>query len=152
MPSIAQLIDEIRALNDEDVSSAADVSPLAPVLHRLGSRPTRELDEYLRRCVPQFPMGRLVEFHDLEALIDEHTALEPGLALIDQGFLCIAKEGDGSQFAIEVATGRVFHLEVHGDDADQTREEAWNEWASLRDFLIWCRDAVAALVADETGS
>ena len=66
----------------------------------------------------------MIEFHDLDTLIDEHEEYLPGADAIKQGFLCIAKEGDGTQFAYDVHTGKMYHIEIAYDAADATRDRS----------------------------
>ncbi len=151
--TMTQIGREVRRVDGNDPPTfASGRLPLQPLLTQLGVRLPEDIGEYVDHCIPDVAFGPLVEFHDVESLLVEHDELEPGADLLAQGFLCIGKEGDGTQFAYDLHTSKVFHVESAYDTADDTREEAWYEWDSLVDFLGWVLQSLRALPADESGA
>ena len=134
--SIRAIINRICEADVSPPGFVEDWSPLQPVLDVLQRDLPKELAEYVETCIPTESYGRMVEFHSLRTLIEENSDYVPGADTIKQGFLCIAKEGDGSQFAYCCDDRRVYHIsEEAGEDAVATRNDAYESRNSLADFL-----------------
>lgn len=143
--TIAEIGREVSRLDGYDPPElTGDRSRLQPFLDQLNGGLPRDFIEYLDHGIPAEPYGLRVEFHDLESLIIEHEEAEPGADAIQQGFFCIAKEGDGTQFAYDISTRKVLQIECAYETADDTRKESWNEWNSLLEFLTWVLDDLRA--------
>jgi hypothetical protein len=134
--SIRAIIDQIYSINDVPARFVDGRSALQPILATLNRELPADLVEYLETCIPTENYGGIVEFHPVDTLIEENRDYVPGADTIRQGFLCIAKEGDGSQFAYCCDDRRVYHINVEaGKDAQGTREKAGESWNSLEEFL-----------------
>jgi hypothetical protein len=134
--SIRAIIDLICETDDLPTGFVEDWSPIQPLLDVLGRKLPPDLAEYIEKCIPTASYGRMVEFHSLDRLIEENRDYVPGADTIHQGFLCFAKEGDGSQFAYCCDDRWVYHIsEEAGEDTQATRTAAYESWNSLADFL-----------------
>lgn len=131
-----------RFAADWSVEFESNVDRLDPLLDQLGSVVPDALRDYLNHCIPTGGVGAggLVDFHELEDLILEHTEAVPGCDFLPHGFFSIAKEGDGSQFAFCIHDSRVYHL-GSGAGRDGTiasiQESARSAWSTLAEFLLY---------------
>jgi len=106
------------------------------LLERAGGNLDSQMTEYLRESFLSHESAFEIEFHGLGDLIEENRDLAPGAYVIDHGFICFAKDGDGSQFAYSTFDAKIYHL---GFDVGNTREEivekAWADWPDFESFL-----------------
>lgn len=90
----------------------------------------------------------MVVFHGYKTLIEENRDYVPGGDTINQDLLCLAKEGDGSQFAYDVQTGKIFHIgQTASETPIETRENAYQAWDTLVEFLNWYLSNLRKFVA-----
>lgn len=136
--SISKTIADICRVGNDTPTFVTDRSTLQPILDQLNAEQPADLVEYLDHCIPTRSYGRMVEFHGYETLIAENRDYVPGGDTIKQDLLCIAKECDGSQFAYDVLSGKIYHIgEEASDTAHETREDAYQSWDSFIEFLEW---------------
>ena len=150
MKTIREAIAEICRTDNDTPVFVTDRSTLQPILDQLNADLPQDLIEYLDHCIPTESYGRMVEFHGYETLIEENRDYVPGGDTIKQDLLCIAKEGDGSQFAYDVRTGKILHIgQTASETAEKTREEAWESWGSFIEFLNWYLHDLREVVAEQ---
>lgn len=135
---IARLVKKIAGLSGTEFSPVVFKPRLEEITDKLPRVPT-DLQEYLYDCLLSESYGDQIELHGYERLLEENDALVPGAETIKQGFLCIAKEPDGSQFAYNCTDKRIYHIsEEAGVSPEATIEEAYGCWDSLVQFLEEC--------------
>jgi hypothetical protein len=150
MTTIREAIAEICRTDNDTPTFVTDRSTLHPILNQLKADLPADLIEYLDHCIPTKSYGRMVEFHGCETLIAENRDYVPGGDTIKQDLLCIAKEGDGSQFAYDVLSGKIYHIgEEASDTPQETREDAYESWDSFIEFLGWYLEDLREVVAEQ---
>ena len=150
MTTIREVIADICRTDNDTPIFVSDRTTLQPILDQLNAELPEDLLEYLNYCIPTESYGRMVEFHGYETLIEENRDCVPGADTIKQDLLCLAKEGDGSQFAYDVLTGKIFHIDEEASETPlETRDDAYRSWDSLIEFLNWYLDDLREVVAEQ---
>ncbi len=135
---ITPLVQKLAALSAVDFAPVQFAPRLAEITAKLPCIPP-DLAEYLDGCLLADSYGDLIELHGYERLIEENESLLPGAENLVHGFLCIAREQDGSQFAYSCHDGRVYHIfEDPGASPQEIVEGSDACWQSLADFLQEC--------------
>lgn len=135
---IARLARKLAALYGTDFSPIVFKPRLEEITGKLPGVPS-DLQEYLDDCLLSESYGDHIEIHGYERLLEENETLVPGADTIHQGFLCIAKEPDGSQFAYNCDDRKVYHIsEEAGASAKATIDGAYGYWDSLAQFIEEC--------------
>jgi len=94
----------------------------------------------MNRSYPEEAAGGAIRFHGFKNLAEEHLNLYPSRELIQQGYLSIAKDPDGSQYCYHLDEGAIYHLDDCGPTAAETSKQALACWTSFKDFLEWLID------------
>ncbi len=144
-------MESIEALDVYKRDFGADPSPVQGLRGILTAEWPADLEDYLANCLPDRSFGRMIRFHSPKAILSENTESVPGIDSIKQGFLCIASDGGGSQYAYHLPSHGIHLLDTHVyESEEETLQSSFEDWPSLAEFLEYYENELVEFRKDQS--